>query len=400
MFNDNKCGKVLTAIGVSSMLLLSSTVYAASPLLRVGSRGNEVRQLQQSLKEVNVYNYKVTGYYGNITRDAVMKFQRQNGLAVDGIVGKKTLAALNGTYNTKSTQVSKNSRLLRRGSRGADVKDLQQKLKSKGYHKYSVDGIFGFRTEQSVKNFQKANGLVADGIVGQRTLAALQKGSNNTNRSTSTSNSSRLLRRGSRGADVKDLQQKLKSKGYHKYSVDGIFGFRTEQSVKNFQKANGLVADGIVGSATMAKLKLSSTDSSSSRGSSNKSSVEMLHWSTVRSLFPRGATAVVTDVDTGKSFKVYRMGGTNHADVEPLTANDTAIMKSIYGNWSWARRAIIVDYGGRRIAASMNGMPHGQQTIYNNNFNGQFCIHFLGSKTHGSGRVDPDHQAMVRKAAR
>ncbi|HHW71193.1 MAG TPA: peptidase, partial [Clostridiales bacterium] len=154
MFNDNKCGKVLTAIGVSSMLLLSSTVYAASPLLRVGSRGNEVRQLQQSLKEVNVYNYKVTGYYGNITRDAVMKFQRQNGLAVDGIVGKKTLAALNGTYNTKSTQVSKNSRLLRRGSRGADVKDLQQKLKSKGYHKYSVDGIFGFRTEQSVKNFQ------------------------------------------------------------------------------------------------------------------------------------------------------------------------------------------------------------------------------------------------------
>ncbi|HHW70256.1 MAG TPA: peptidoglycan-binding protein, partial [Clostridiales bacterium] len=208
------------------------------------------------------------------------------------------------------------------------------------------------------------------------------------------------LRRGSRGADVKDLQQKLKSKGYHKYSVDGIFGFRTEQSVKNFQKANGLVADGIVGSATMAKLKLSSTDSSSSRGSSNKSSVEMLHWSTVRSLFPRGATAVVTDVDTGKSFKVYRMGGTNHADVEPLTANDTAIMKSIYGNWSWARRAIIVDYGGRRIAASMNGMPHGQQTIYNNNFNGQFCIHFLGSKTHGSGRVDPDHQAMVRKAAR
>ena len=94
------------------------------------------------------------------------------------------------------------------------------------------------------------------------------------------------------------------------------------------------------------------------------------------------------------------MGGTNNADVEALTASDTAIVKSIYGNWSWARRAVVVNYGGRKIAGSMNGMPHGQQTIWNNNFNGQFCIHFLGSKTHGSGRVDPDHQAMVRKAAR
>ena len=132
-----------------------------------------------------------------------------------------------------------------------------------------------------MKNFQKANGLVVDGIVGQRTLAALKKGEATTNKSTSSS-SSRLLRRGSRGSDVKDLQQRLKSKGYHKYSVDGIFGFRTEQSVKNFQKANGLVADGIVGSATMEKLKSSN---SSRGGSSNKSSVEMLHWSTVRSLF-------------------------------------------------------------------------------------------------------------------
>ena len=315
IFDKEKCGKALTAIGVSSMLLLSSTAYAASPLLRVGSRGNEVRQLQQHLKEANVYNYRVTGYYGNITRDAVMKFQRQRGLAVDGIAGKRTLSALNGTYKSTSTQGT----------------------------------------------------------------------------------SSRLLRRGSRGSDVKDLQQRLKSKGYHKYSVDGIFGFRTEQSVKNFQKANGLVADGIVGSATMEKLKSSN---SSRGGSSNKSSVEMLHWSTVRSLFPRGSTITVTDVDTGKSFKVYRMGGTNHADVEPLTAKDTAIMRSIYGSWSWTRRAIVADCGGRKIAASMNGMPHGQQTIYNNNFNGQFCIHFLGSKTHGSGRVDPDHQAAVRKAAR
>lgn len=315
MLDKENCGKMLTALGVSSMLFLSSTAYAASPLLKMGSRGREVSQLQQHLKEANVYNYTVTGYYGSITRDAVIKFQRQKGLVADGIAGSKTLAALNGTYTT---------------SRGTS--------------------------------------------------------------------SSRLLKRGMRGSDVRELQELLKAKGYHSSNADGIFGSRTEQAVKNFQRVNGLVADGIVGQATMNKLR----SASSSRGSSpsNKTSAELISWSTVNALFSRGATATVTDVNTGKSFRVYRMGGIHHADVEPLTANDTAIMKSIYGNWSWARRPIIVNCGGRNIAASMNGMPHGRQTIRNNNFNGQFCIHFLGSKTHGGGRVDPDHQAAVRRAAR
>ncbi len=392
MLDKENCGKMLTALGVSSMLFLSSTAYAASPLLKMGSRGREVSQLQQHLKEANVYNYTVTGYYGSITRDAVIKFQRQKGLVADGIAGSKTLAALNGTYTT--SRGTSSSRLLKRGMRGSDVRELQELLKAKGYHSSSADGIFGPRTEQALKDFQKANGLVADGIAGQRTLSALRNGNTTVNRGTSN----RLLKRGMRGSDVRELQELLKAKGYHSSNADGIFGSRTEQAVKNFQRVNGLVADGIVGQATMNKLR----SASSSRGSSpsNKTSAELISWSTVNALFSRGATATVTDVNTGKSFRVYRMGGIHHADVEPLTANDTAIMKSIYGNWSWARRPIIVNCGGRNIAASMNGMPHGRQTIRNNNFNGQFCIHFLGSKTHGGGRVDPDHQAAVRRAAR
>jgi len=76
-------------------------------------------------------------------------------------------------------------------------------------------------------------------------------------------------------------------------------------------------------------------------------------------------------------------------------------MKKIYGGkWSWARRAIVVEVDGYRIAASMNGMPHGGQAISGNNFDGQFCIHFLNSRTHGSDRVDPDHQAAIKKAAK
>ena len=59
------------------------------------------------------------------------------------------------------------TRILKYGSRGEDVKNLQKLLS------LNADGIFGRQTERAVKNFQKENGLVADGIVGQKTIAKL-----------------------------------------------------------------------------------------------------------------------------------------------------------------------------------------------------------------------------------
>ena len=62
------------------------------------------------------------------------------------------------------------------------------------------------------------------------------------------------------------------------------------------------------------------------------------------------------------------------------------------------RRAILVKYNGHVYAASMNGMPHEDDTISDNDFDGHFCIHFTGSKTHGTQRVDEDHQSCVQTA--
>ena len=74
-------------------------------------------------------------------------------------------------------------------------------------------------------------------------------------------------------------------------------------------------------------------------------------------------------------------------------------MKEIYGgSWSWDRRAVILTVDGTRIAASMNGMPHGQGALQNN-FPGHFCIHFAGSTTHGSRDVDLGHMLMIAKAS-
>lgn len=127
---------------------------------------------------------------------------------------------------------------------------------------------------------------------------------------------------------------------------------------------------------------------------------EYLEWSQARNIFSRGTVATVTDVSTGLSFEVKRYGGSNHADTEPRTAKDTAIMKKIYGgSWSWSRKAIIVNVDGRDIAASMNGMPHASQSIYNNNFYGHFCIHFKDSRTHSGNSICSRHQAAVKEAA-
>jgi hypothetical protein len=126
-----------------------------------------------------------------------------------------------------------------------------------------------------------------------------------------------------------------------------------------------------------------------------------LAWNQVKNIFKKLDKARVVDFETGLSFVVQRRAGFNHADVQPLSADDTAAMKAIYGGkWSWQRRAVIVELDGYRIAASMNGMPHGTGAIRGNNFNGHFCIHFRDSKTH-SGNVDDNlsHLLMVWKAA-
>ncbi len=125
----------------------------------------------------------------------------------------------------------------------------------------------------------------------------------------------------------------------------------------------------------------------------------LLVWEEVDKIFPMYATAKITDIYTGNSFNVQRREGSTHVDAQPLTAEDTAIMKKIYGGqWSWERKGIIVEVRGYRISASMNGMPHGSGKIQDNNFPGHFCIHFLGSTIH-SGGMDIQHHREILKAA-
>lgn len=127
--------------------------------------------------------------------------------------------------------------------------------------------------------------------------------------------------------------------------------------------------------------------------------VEMLPWNEVNEILPKYSNFTVIDVETRKHFNVQRRAGTYHADVQPLTSQDTKMMKSIFnGQWTWKRRAILILSEDRLIAASMHGMPHGAGAL-KNNFPGHFCIHFFGSITHRSNKMDLSHLLMILKAA-
>ena len=168
-------------------------------------------------------------------------------------------------------------------------------------------------------------------------------------------------------------------------------------TVEAIKKSNNLNSDLIYPGQ---KLIIPQRSSQATVARSGIKAGELVDWSEAKKIFALYAKATITDLETGLSFKVQRRGGSSHADVQPLTKADTATMKKIYGGeWSWNRRAIIVNVAGRRLAASMNGMPHGDGAIKDNDFPGHFCIHFQNSKTHGSKKVDPAHQEAVKRAA-
>jgi peptidoglycan hydrolase-like protein with peptidoglycan-binding domain len=144
---------------------------------------------------------------------------------------------------------------LNKGDKSSSVKALQNKLISLGYElpEYGADGDFGNETLKAVKNFQKDNGLVQDGIVGPKTSEKLGQAKAKSNHSPIKGD--RNLRMGMRGSDVRTLQSKLNSFGFNIGRADSIFGPQTESGLKQFQKRVGISVDGIYGPNTRQKLK-------------------------------------------------------------------------------------------------------------------------------------------------
>ena len=242
--------------------------------LKLGSQGQEVRNVQKKLKELGFYKGNVDGDFGEATEKAVKAFQQQYGLTVDGKVGSATMAKLTSAKATAKPTASPTPKAtatpsysantyLRNGNSGKQVKQMQERLIALGYLLGKATSNFDNATEAGVLAFQRRNTSYADGVAGPETLKALYS-SSATKASSAPGIIGITLREGSsEKAAVRLLQQKLKTLGYYKGSVDGDFGSGTTDAVKAFQRGNGLTADGVAGGGTLNKLFSSSAKSAS-----------------------------------------------------------------------------------------------------------------------------------------
>jgi murein DD-endopeptidase MepM/ murein hydrolase activator NlpD len=133
--------------------------------------GPKVAAVQVALKRIGLYNATVDGVRGPLTKAAIVHFQRRHGLAVDGVVGPQTRSAFG-----KRGRPAFGSRTMKRGDRGWDVAAMQYILARRGYPPGGIDAVFGPMTDVALRNFQRAFGLSADGLVGPQTIAALRHG--------------------------------------------------------------------------------------------------------------------------------------------------------------------------------------------------------------------------------
>lgn len=256
-------------------------------LLRLGSAGEDVRTVQKELNRIRA-NYpsipkipETDGIFDSATRAAVRQFQSIFNLDVDGIVGKATWYKIKQIYNavkkvselySEGITISEIERIfstvLRRGSRGTEVRIVQYYLAFIGFFnarlpQIDVDGIFGAETENAVKTFQSLYGLTADGIVGRLTWYALQDVYYTTLNSLPDeyrSYSSLLypgyvITTGASGNIVTQLQTYLHvisefNRSVPGVDIDGIYGSQTKAAVTAVQKLKDLPQTGAVGPLT------------------------------------------------------------------------------------------------------------------------------------------------------
>ena len=378
------------AVLVLAFSFCMSAMALSSSTLSVGSRGEEVRKLQQALIDLGYLKGKADGIFGNQTYKAVVAFQHAKKLTEDGLAGKKTQAAVYEAASGQSSQASQasaqtetvsasasssseasssasasssaetssssssssagglfsgNYATLRLKDRGDRVKILQQALIRLNYLSGSADGIFGNKTLEAVKAFQKASSLTADGLAGKKTLKALETADRNgAVRSSSSSNSS---------------------------SSSSAAASSSQASAAQEESAPA---------ASSGSSSSGSPSSGTSLTAPDGGTLKLLHWyNDVKPTIGGGSKLLVYDPSSKISWTLRVHSCGRHCDAEPLTAEDTSKMLQAFGGVNtWDQKGVYVKLpSGVWTVASTHDNPHMTGKITDNNFDGHLCVHFL-----------------------
>ena len=351
---------------------------------------------------------------------------------------------------------------LKLGSQGASVSALQTRLKQLGYYIGAVDGEYGSGTALAVTRFQKAYKLTADGVAGPKTLTMLYAlpvptatprptatptparvtatpkitaapQATATPKATATSapssastisvSTDKVLQRGDQGSDVRLMQQRLVQLGYLNMA-DGIYGPKTYSAVVEFQRRNGLTADGVAGKLTLNRLNSSSAvaaqgttisaaaaivnnaaASASSAASSaeftppSASQVRYANWfNEIRAIARQMPDVVIYDPVSGLHFNLHMFSFGKHADAETPTAADTAILNQVVGVNTWTPKYVWVVFpDGKVYIGSIHSHGHEVDHTPGNDLEGHICLHFprIMSEAEQTGPYAVSHQKEI-----
>ena len=212
----------------------TATPAVSYRVLTSGSRGEDVRAMQQRLNELGYNCGSADGVFGSGTRRAVIYFQEALGYSQNGEAGvelqRRLFSASAPEYERYVT--------LKRGSKGIRVENLQDRLRELGYTGAPSDGSFGARLQEAVRLFQREAGLSADGVAGPSTLKALD-------RSGAPYCTDFIdLQKGDSGSRVKEMQHRLRELGFYDHHASGKYDGNTVEAVAAFKDYYDLHGNG------------------------------------------------------------------------------------------------------------------------------------------------------------
>lgn len=229
--------------------------------LKLGSRGPAVRRLQEDLRSLRFYYAPITGYFGQETQQAVIRFQQSYGLRPDGVVGSSTLNSIRialgrGNGSAIGGEPDSFPNALNLGDKGPEVSELQAALVQLRYLAPGNNtGYFGSITRDAVARFQRDYQLRVSGIADTQTLTAISRAlrgqapggpgfppGGNSNCSQSGGD----ICIGETSQRVSMLQQRLQQLGFFRGDITGYFGTATRDAVLQFQRYYQLNPTGVV----------------------------------------------------------------------------------------------------------------------------------------------------------
>lgn len=217
------------------------------------------------------------------------------------------------------------------------------------------------------------------------------------------------------GEAVVRVQLRLRELGYFNFKPTGNFQSMSVESTIKFQQmqvdenGQGIMADGSIGAQTMNILfsraaKRADIAASIPIGPNLDGTPavtgELMQWSSVKEMLKEGSSYTVTDYNTAVTFTLKYTGGENHAEMECATAEDTAKLLSVFGEeFNYSKRSAVISIDGKNVAASLQGWPHGDDNVSENDMSGHLCMFFDGSLSHVGMLPDVEHIKLVYKAA-